>query len=443
MEDNTPWISTSELHLHPENSNEHTEEQIKRIAKGIKHLGWGRPLVISSDNYILIGNGAYRSATEILHLTKVPYRRVKYKHNEPEAIALMTSDNKLAELSDWNYGKLGSNFEELELQGFDVELTGFDEMEIDQINELIDHPTSEDEKSSKGEDGETHKLVDTFIVPPFSVLDTRQGYWMERKKKWKALICDDGSSRERVLSRTEGKTENLIDSINKGVSILDPVLCEVLLRWFANPGSYVFDPFSGDTVFGFVSAYKGYKFIGTELREEQVELNQKACDKYSLNATYIHEDAQQIDKCLSEDSRDFMFSCPPYYNLEVYSDLPEDASNQPTYEDFLKILSTAFKKSLKILKNNRFACIVVGDIRDEKGELRDFTRDIIKIFTSTENVHFYNELIIIDPVGTAPQRARKYFKNRKVVKTHQNVLVFYKGNPKEIPENFPELTEED
>lgn len=36
-------------------------------------------------------------------------------------------------------------------------------------------------------------------------------------------------------------------------------------------------------------------------------------------------------------------------------------------------------------------------------------------------------------------RASKYMSNRKIVKTHQNVLIFYKGDPKEIKNVFPKL----
>ena len=49
----------------------------------------------------------------------------------------------------------------------------------------------------------------------------------------------------------------------------------------------------------------------------------------------------------------------------------------------------------------------------------------------------YNELILIEQSGTLSQRVQCYMRNRKVGKCHQNVLVFYKGNVKEIPNNFP------
>lgn len=126
MADQTPWISVNKIKPHPDNPNEHTPEQIQKIARSIDELDWGRPIIVSKNDYILIGHGAYEAAINILHLKKVPYRRVNHNHNSPKAIALMLSDNKLAELSNWNYGKLESLTENLEIVGFDTTLTGFD-----------------------------------------------------------------------------------------------------------------------------------------------------------------------------------------------------------------------------------------------------------------------------------------------------------------------------
>ena len=52
----------------------------------------------------------------------------------------------------------------------------------------------------------------------------------------------------------------------------------------------------------------------------------------------------------------------------------------------------------------------------------------------------YKELILVEQFGTAGMRAAHTFRSlRKVIKTHQNVLVFYKGNPKNIKNNFSEI----
>ena len=137
-----------------------------------------------------------------------------------------------------------------------------------------------------------------------------------------------------------------------------------------------------------------------------------------------------------------MFSCPPYYNIEVYSDLGNDASNQDSYEDFIKIIDTAFTKSINCLKDNRFAFIVAGDIRSKKtGFYYGFIDDIKAIF-KRGGMAFYNDIVLINNYGAAIRRVGRQMKSRKVSKVHQNVLVFYKGNQDYIKENFEEIVME-
>ncbi len=131
-----PTIQISELHEHPKNPRNHSEEQIKKIAKSIKELGWGRPIIISKDYYILAGHGAYLAAKDLLKLSEVPYKQMEHLHDSPEALAYMVADNKLTDESDWNYGKLEPLIEEMELQGFDLSLTGFENAEIKKLPSL-------------------------------------------------------------------------------------------------------------------------------------------------------------------------------------------------------------------------------------------------------------------------------------------------------------------
>ena len=64
-----------------------------------------------------------------------------------------------------------------------------------------------------------------------------------------------------------------------GTSIFDPVLCELAYRWFCPAGGTVLDPFAGGSVRGVVASKVGLKYIGVELREEQVEANRVQGDK--------------------------------------------------------------------------------------------------------------------------------------------------------------------
>jgi DNA modification methylase len=227
-----------------------------------------------------------------------------------------------------------------------------------------------------------------------------------------------------------------MNGINNGVSIFDPVLAEIILKWFNIENGKVFDCFAGDSAVGFIASTLGMEFTGIEIRPEQVELNNQRMR--NTNARYICDDGQNVGKYFEPESQDLFFSCPPYFDLENYSDLPNDASNQSSYGEFLAILQNAFISAIKCLKEDRFAVIVVGDIRDKEGFYYGFPDDVKSIFRN-EGVRLYNELVLVESLGTLPQRVGKYMKSRKIGKCHQNVLVFYKGNPKNIAKNFKEI----
>jgi DNA modification methylase len=129
--------------------------------------------------------------------------------------------------------------------------------------------------------------------------------------------------------------------------------------------------------------------------------------------------------------QDLVFTCPPYYDLEEYSDDPRDLSNSGTYQQFLDIYREILAKACAKLKQNRFAVIIVGDIRDERGFYRGFITDTIKAMEDA-GLKLYNEAIYIQQLGTLPVRAgRTFAKSRKLGKTHQNLLAFFKGDPGE------------
>lgn len=82
------------------------------------------------------------------------------------------------------------------------------------------------------------------------------------------------------------------------------------------------------------------------------------------------------------------------------------------------------------LRSDRFACLVVGDVRDRKGIYRNFVAETIAAFLAA-GAQLYNEAVLVTAVGSLSIRAGKQFASgRKLGKTHQNVLVFVKGDPR-------------
>jgi len=251
--------------------------------------------------------------------------------------------------------------------------------------------------------------------------------------------ADKNSNLNNAPKKPEWATGTGTENMAAGTSIFDPVLCELAYRWFSPPGGSVIDPFAGGSVRGVVASLLGLQYTGIDLSARQIEANREQAAEICEDnlPIWIVGDSIQANT-LAPGDYDLIFSCPPYADLEVYSDDPKDLSTMP-YADFLKAYREIIAACVSMLNDNRFACFVVGDIRDKKGFYRNFPADTIAAFQDA-GATLYNEVVLITAVGSLPIRAgRAFVAGRKLGKTHQNVLVFYKGDPKKIKEHFPEI----
>lgn len=280
-------------------------------------------------------------------------------------------------------------------------------------------------------------VAQEFIVPPFSILSARDGAWQERKRAWASMGIKSELGREdtnnfiKTKERGEYWQKHMgAESVdkNQGTSIFDPVVCELMYSWFSGTGAQIVDPFAGGSVRGIVASCLGRKYWGGELRAEQVEANRKQGAELCPDDGALHwEQGDSLKTLDGAPDADFVFSCPPYGDLEVYSDDPDDISNME-YHTFKAAYGRIILKAVKRLKQDRFACFVVGDFRDKKGFYRNFVSDTIAAFEAA-GARYYNEGILVTSVGSASMRVTKQFNaGRKFAKTHQNILVFCKGD---------------
>ncbi len=236
----------------------------------------------------------------------------------------------------------------------------------------------------------------------------------------------------RASSGEIDETSVKILDAGSGTSIFDPVLCEIAYRWFCPEGGTIVDPFAGGSVRGLVAAKLGRQYIGGELRAEQVEANRAQVDILDESdpvPVWHCGDSRNIDKTMADVKADFVFSCPPYADLEVYSDNPSDLSTL-AYAEFKAAYFEIIAKTCGLLKNDRFACFVVGEVRDKRGNYYNFVGDTVEAFRKA-GLEYYNEAILVTPVGTVGmQTSRNFPIGRKFGKVHQNVLIFVKGDGK-------------
>ena len=199
------------------------------------------------------------------------------------------------------------------------------------------------------------------------------------------------------------------------------------MKWFCPQKGQIVDPFAGGSVRGIVSGALDRNYWGCDLRQEQIDANRIQAENIetSIKPTWVCGDSMEM---LSEaPEADMIFSCPPYCDLEVYSDDPKDLSNME-WHTFLAAYKRIIFRSVQKMKDDTFACFVVGDFRDKKGFYRNFVSETINAFEEA-GAKLYNEAILATSIGSASMRVTKQFESgRKMAKTHQNVLVFCKGN---------------
>lgn len=504
-------LKLSELTPDPANANIGTERGLRILDDSLAEVGAGRSIVTDKNGIILAGNKTAersidRGIEDAIEIESdgsklIVVKRTDLDLHDPNpnnpARKLAYYDNRAGEAGlAWDANRIAADV----AAGLDVGSL-WTPGELEHLTDTVIDIT--------GDDTVEHKtLAERFLVPPFSVLDARQGYWQERKRAWLALGIQseigrgettrphsyndrhpgrdggeytggdawlatrskrikgklaaaiggqplpldrtkNGKSPARKfgqdlmrgehvvgmgnlpINRVFGRPENAGDAASQsGTSIFDPVLCELAYRWFCPPAGAILDPFAGGSVRGIVASKVGRRYTGIDLRPEQVAANEAQAVAITPDypPRWITGDSRQLNSLIDANDFDFLFTCPPYYDLEIYSDNPADLSNGGDYETFLTDYRAIIAMSVAKLANHRFACVVVGDIRAPAGTYRNFVSDTIAAFQAA-GMALYNEAILITSVGSLPIRVRKQFESgRKLGKTHQNVLVFIKGD---------------
>jgi hypothetical protein len=461
----------------------------------------------------------------------VPVLRGWSSRSDEEAEAYLLADNRLTEKGGQDEHLLAEMLADAADSQL-LEFTGYDPEDLDELEKALTGAGDGDGTAEKSA-ANTGILAERFGVPPFTVLDTRSGYWRTRKKAWLSLgirseegrgdgglvyggvhkqdpqfyakkravearlgheittqefladhyapeSADGGRQQEaarkgksggvlfasmhrrdpdyyrkkeaveerlgRKLTHDEFQNDHYEgmpgQAIASGTSIFDPVLCELAYRWYCPPGGTVIDPFAGGSVRGIVCAALGRAYYGGELRGEQVDANAAQWRQISAagylpegvpSPTWAQGDSRTLPDNFTErpPAADLLFTCPPYADLEVYSDDPADLSNKP-YPEFLQGYKACLEQGVELLADDSFAVIVVGEVREKKGHSAyyGFVPDTIRIMREL-GCDYYSEHVLVNMVGSAAMAANKQFTaTRKAVRVHQTVLVFVKGNAK-------------
>jgi len=236
------------------------------------------------------------------------------------------------------------------------------------------------------------------------------------------------STRENTLKSFGGAGENT--AYTATTSYFNPKLCKMVYSSYCPKNGTIFDPFSS-VVRPYVAKILDYNYTGCEVRKDE-------CDKINniLNTNALFETSEV--NVLNMDCREFesdkkfdlIFTCPPYWNLETYSEQDNDMSAISNYADFLVEMGRVYSKCSSLMYEESYCCFVVADFRDYSegrkliNRLVPFVSDMIRCGEDA-GLSLYDKVIIKKPMGTAPSRL-KLWNKRKTVRIHEELLIFKK-----------------
>jgi len=441
-------VDIGSIEAHPKNVR---QGDICAKSESLKKHGQYRPIVVDKrTNRILAGNHTWKAA-KALGWKQINAGFIETKDDD-EALRILLADNRSTDLSSYNNDGLERLLKEL--ASTDIGLSGslFDGDDLDLLinDNAFEQPLDLENKFATNV--VTGAIAQRFGIAPFSIMDCRRSWWKQRRDYWLKLGIESEVGRNENLLKfsdtilnNAGRDKNLTlpnsaiyeyPNSDKpqynGTSVFDPVICEIAYRWYCPNNGHIFDPFAGGSVRGIVAAHLGMNYVGIELRSEQVAANNEQKTKLGQGAgscQWINGDSRTVDLSSIDTPINLMFSCPPYFDLEQYSDDENDLSNCPTYEQFLVSYNEIIARSVNLLADNSFAVWVVSEIRDEQGNYRNFVGDTIKAFENA-GMRYYNECIYVQQSGSWAMRIGRMFgASRKIARIHQNILVFAKGDP--------------
>lgn len=184
------------------NARMHPEAQIARIAASIAEFGFNNPILVDGANGIIAGHGRLAAARK-LGMSEVPV--IELGHLSPtQKRAYILNDNRTAEAAAWDQELLALELAELSEAGFDLDLTGFDANEVEELLDRLEAERDADEDPDPPPGGSDDEGIPEAPAEPV----TRPGdLWILGEHR---LICADAVDRDAIARLMAGDTAQLL-----------------------------------------------------------------------------------------------------------------------------------------------------------------------------------------------------------------------------------------
>jgi DNA modification methylase len=269
-------------------------------------------------------------------------------------------------------------------------------------------------------------------------------------RHWNDLLFTKGASEKDTtysslwLFRTASEIPEFKDPIGspsiaeakrKGVqyfSEFNPLVCENIINFWSDENDVILDPFAGRTR-GIVAGLKHRKYFGFEISpqvynvvKDMIDKNEKCFDEGYKPKLFCDDSFYLDESKYGVPPVDCILTCPPYHDLEKYESVKGQLSDIPDYLEFLHCFELIMKKAIDKLKDNGFACIVVGDFRKDN-RLVPFDCDTTKIMESLGLVLWDKVVLQNINFGWASFKFGSAKHKRQTAKVTEYLLVFKKA----------------
>ena len=178
-------VAVASLIPYARNARTHSEDQVAQIAASIAEFGFTNPILTDGERGVIAGHGRLAAARK-LELTEVPVIELTHL-SAIQKKAYILADNRIAANAGWDDELLGVELTELQDAGFDLELMGFGDEELERL--------------LNGE-GDTTGLTEDDAVPdlPVDPVSKTGDVWLLGQHR---LLCGDSTvltDVERVMT---------------------------------------------------------------------------------------------------------------------------------------------------------------------------------------------------------------------------------------------------
>jgi len=144
-------MDINEIKPYKDNPREISQEAVKKVKNSISEFGNNQPIVVDQNNVIVVGHTRWKALKQ---LNKTKAFVIKKDFDKNKAVAYRIMDNRSGAESQWDKQLLMSELQVLKDDKFDLDLTGFDTLELKDImlDKDLFEPTDKDDQGKLDQD---------------------------------------------------------------------------------------------------------------------------------------------------------------------------------------------------------------------------------------------------------------------------------------------------